>query len=74
VRGGPRRAWFTLRLLGETLIRRPSVFKEAVSFAVVHQAFADYMAELGSDLDEVIGELRDTHAALDGCGPAEANP
>jgi radical SAM superfamily enzyme YgiQ (UPF0313 family) len=57
VRGGYRRAWFTLRLLGATLVRRPSVFKEAVSFAVVHQAFHDYMERLGSDLDSVICDL-----------------
>jgi hypothetical protein len=54
VRGGPRRAWFTLRLLGATLLRRPSVFKEAVSFAVVHQAFHDYVERLASELDRVI--------------------
>ena len=41
--GGPRRAWFTLSLLGTTLLRRPSVIKEAVSFAIVHKAFYEYM-------------------------------
>jgi radical SAM superfamily enzyme YgiQ (UPF0313 family) len=59
VRGGPRRAWFTLRLLGATLLRRPSVFKEAVSFAVVHQAFHDYMERLASELDGVIRAFDD---------------
>lgn len=54
VRGGPRRAWFTLSLLAETLLRRPSVFKEAVSFAVVHQAFHAYMERLTAKLE---GEL-----------------
>jgi radical SAM superfamily enzyme YgiQ (UPF0313 family) len=57
VLGGPRRAWFTLSLLGTTLVRRPSVFKEAVSFAIVHRAFYDYMAQLAGQLDEVLLEL-----------------
>jgi radical SAM superfamily enzyme YgiQ (UPF0313 family) len=57
LRGGPRRAWFTLSLLGKTLLRRPSAFKEAVSFAIVHQAFFEYMLQLGERLDRVIGDL-----------------
>jgi len=69
IRGGPRRAWFTLRLLGGTLLRRPSVFKEAVSFAVVHQAFYDYMQRLHADLDGVIHEL--CEASGDGALRAE---
>jgi len=63
VRGGPRRAWFTLRLLGATLLRRPSVFKDAVSFAVVHQAFHDYMERLASELDRIIGTFDDRSRA-----------
>ncbi len=59
VRGGPRRAWFTLSLLAHTLLRRPSAFKDAVSFAVVHRAFHDYMGKLGRRLDAAIGELED---------------
>jgi radical SAM superfamily enzyme YgiQ (UPF0313 family) len=54
VRGGPRRAWFTLSLLGTTLLRRPSAFKEAISFAVVHQAFHAYVERLQVTLE---GEL-----------------
>jgi len=57
VRGGPRRAWFTLSLLGTTLLRRPSVFKEAVSFAIVHRAFYEYVRRLDVHLDQAIGEL-----------------
>ncbi len=66
VLGGPRRAWFTLSLLGATLLRRPSAFKEAVSFAVVHRAFYDYMHKLGHRLDRAIGELEDDPEALPG--------
>jgi hypothetical protein len=59
IRGGPRRAWFTLSLLGATLLRRPSVFKEAVSFAIVHKAFHTYVEALVRDLDARVRELPD---------------
>jgi radical SAM superfamily enzyme YgiQ (UPF0313 family) len=53
----PRRAWFTLRLLGETLLRRPSAFRDAVSFALVHKALSEYMEALGRHLERAIAEL-----------------
>ena len=56
-RDGPRRAAFTLALLAETALRRPSVIKEAVSFAIVHQAFHAYVLRLGAELDRAILEL-----------------
>ena len=59
LQAGPRRAWFTISLLGATLLRRPSVFKEAVSFAVVHRAFHDYMAQLCGNLDQAIPRIED---------------
>jgi radical SAM superfamily enzyme YgiQ (UPF0313 family) len=55
--GGPRRAWFTVSLLGATLLRRPSVFKEAVSFAVVHKAFYVYMRKLQALLDRSLADF-----------------
>jgi radical SAM superfamily enzyme YgiQ (UPF0313 family) len=67
LRGGPRRAWFTVRLLGATLLRRPSVIKEAISFAVVHQAFHDYMQRLVTELDKIIHSIDDVSS-----GPAVA--
>jgi radical SAM superfamily enzyme YgiQ (UPF0313 family) len=57
LRANPRRAWFTLSLLGASLLRRPSAFKEAVSFAIVHRAFHEYMRALVERLDGAIGEL-----------------
>jgi hypothetical protein len=57
LRAGPRRAWFTLRLLGETLLRRPSAFKDAVSFAIVHKALSEYMEALGRHLEQAIDQL-----------------
>lgn len=59
VRGGPRRAAFTLGLLLRVLVKRPSVFKEAVSFALVHKAFSDYMEHLVRQLDEAIENQAD---------------
>lgn len=55
--GGPRRAWFTLRLLGAALVRRPSAFKDAVSFAIVHKALSEYMDALARHLDRAIEQL-----------------
>ena len=55
--GGPRRTWFTLTLIGTTLLRRPSVIKEAVSFAVVHQAFHRYASVLANELERAQAEL-----------------
>jgi len=57
LRGGLRRASFTLGLLGETLLRRPRLFKDAVSFAILHKAFDDYMRRLGGELDHAIAAL-----------------
>ncbi|CAG0949111.1 Hopanoid C-2 methylase [Myxococcaceae bacterium] len=57
LKGGPRRAWFTLSLMFETLLRRPSAFKEAVSFAVIHKAFQEYMETLCGHLDFAIAQL-----------------
>jgi hypothetical protein len=62
-RAGPRRAWFTLRLLGATLVRRPSAFKDAVSFAIVHKALSEYMEALGRHLEGAIDQL-DRHGAI----------
>jgi radical SAM superfamily enzyme YgiQ (UPF0313 family) len=56
-RGGPGRARFTLSLLFSTLWRRPSVFKEAVSFAIVHKAFHAYVGDLVEELDRLIAGL-----------------
>ncbi|MDH3519991.1 MAG: B12-binding domain-containing radical SAM protein [Myxococcales bacterium] len=57
LRAGPRRAWFTLSLIGAALLRRPSALKEAVSFAIVHRAFHEYLDALVLGLDAAIAEL-----------------
>ncbi len=67
-RGGWRRGLFSLGLLGRVAVRRPSVIKEAVSFALVHKAFADYVDDLVGRLDRTIealerGEIEANRAA-----------
>jgi hypothetical protein len=57
VRAHPRRAWFTLSLLGATVLRRPSAFADAVYFVLVHKGLYEYMEALGTHLDRAIGEL-----------------
>jgi radical SAM superfamily enzyme YgiQ (UPF0313 family) len=75
LRADPRRAWFTLSLLGASLLRRPSAFKEAVSFAIVHRAFHEYMCALVERLDRAIAELEAAEALPAAPAPAPgANP
>ena len=65
LRAGPRRARFTLSLMARTLWRRPSVLREAISFALVHKALAEYMEALGRHLDSAIADLeRDAQTPL----------
>jgi radical SAM superfamily enzyme YgiQ (UPF0313 family) len=54
LRATPARARFSLRLMLETLVRRPEAFRDACSFAVVHKAMAEYMEALGQKLDGAI--------------------
>jgi radical SAM superfamily enzyme YgiQ (UPF0313 family) len=63
LRGGPRRARFTLSLLGVTLLRRPSVFAEAAALALIHMAFYEYVVELGGQLDALIARDLDSGVA-----------
>jgi len=64
VAGGPRRAWFTLSLIGATLLRRPAAFADAVSFAIVHKALYEYVQQLDQHLERVIGEIEGGSDAL----------
>ena len=60
----PRRAWFTLSLIGTTLWKRPAAFADAMSFAIVHKALYEYMQSLDRHLERVIGEIEASEAAL----------
>lgn len=46
LRGSRRRARMTLALLGETLLRRPSLFRDAVSLALLHKHLYEYMRQI----------------------------
>jgi radical SAM superfamily enzyme YgiQ (UPF0313 family) len=48
----PKRAWLTLSLLGETLLRRPRAFRDAVTLALIHKHLYEYMRETCRRLDE----------------------
>jgi radical SAM superfamily enzyme YgiQ (UPF0313 family) len=72
LRASPRRAWFTLSLLVTALLRRPSAFKDAVAFAIVHRAFHEYMDALVERLDAAIEELEREAAAMAPALPAVA--
>jgi hypothetical protein len=73
LRGGARRAWFTLGLLGRTLLRRPSAFADAVSFAVIHKGLADYVHSLADHLNAAIAAL-EREAAEAASRPGEWEP
>jgi radical SAM superfamily enzyme YgiQ (UPF0313 family) len=57
LKGGLRRAAFTLALIGEVALRRPAALEDAVSFALIHKAFHDYVSVLGRHLDRAIEAL-----------------
>lgn len=58
VRASPERAWMTILLLGETLLRRPAALRDAVSLALLHKHLYEYMQELTVQL-EALAEERD---------------
>ena len=68
----PRRAWFTLSLIGATLLRRPAALPDAVSFAIVHKALYEYMQSLDRHLERVIGEIEASSSEALALAPARA--
>lgn len=62
VRAPSRRALMTLALLGETLVRRPSAFRDAVSLALLHKHLYEYMREIGQRLDVLLEDAVVTEA------------
>jgi radical SAM superfamily enzyme YgiQ (UPF0313 family) len=70
LRASPRRAWLTISLLLETLLRRPRAFRDAVTFALVHKHLYEYMRDTCVKLDVLAGQLRDLPDVLE-MGPPE---
>lgn len=62
----PRRAWMTLALLGETIVRRPAALRDAVTFALLHKHLYEYMRDTCRRLEQLARELPELP------GPAEA--
>jgi radical SAM superfamily enzyme YgiQ (UPF0313 family) len=59
VRASPRRAWLTVSMLLETLVRRPLAFRDAVTFALVHKHLYEYMRDTCRQLDRLAAQLRE---------------
>ena len=66
---GPRRAWFTLSLMAQTLWKRPDRLADALTFAIVHKALYEYMQALDGHLERVIGEI-EAAAGAEALAPA----
>jgi radical SAM superfamily enzyme YgiQ (UPF0313 family) len=64
VAASPRRAWFTLSLLGITLLKRPAALADAMAFAIVHKALYEYMQSLDRHLERAIGEIESSSDAM----------
>ena len=56
----PRRAWLTLSLLVETLCRRPRALREALTLALMHKHFYEYVRETSRLLEGLIRQLRES--------------
>ncbi|GIW44455.1 MAG: B12-binding domain-containing radical SAM protein [Candidatus Binatia bacterium] len=58
LRASPARAWFTLSLLCNTLLRRPRAFRDAVTFALLHKHLYEYMKATAKRLDALLADFR----------------
>jgi radical SAM superfamily enzyme YgiQ (UPF0313 family) len=56
----PRRSWLTLSLLLQTALRKPSRVRDAVTLALMHKHFYEYVQSLSSPLNRLIEVLRET--------------
>jgi radical SAM superfamily enzyme YgiQ (UPF0313 family) len=72
VKTSPRRAWLTLSMLLETLLRRPAALRQALALALMHKHLWEYVRDTSRALDALIEELRtspETAGMLPGTGP-----
>jgi uncharacterized protein DUF4070 len=68
LRTSPRRAWFTVSMLAETALRRPSAFRDAVILALMHKHLYEYMWDTSIHLERIIRDLK--AAAASGSMPS----
>ena len=57
VTGSPRRAWMTVSLMIETLLRRPRALREAITLALIHKHLYEYMRDTCRRLEAMAREL-----------------
>lgn len=60
LRASPPRAWFTLSMLAETALRRPTALRDAVTLALMHKHLYGYMRETSKRLEDLVKEMRRT--------------
>ena len=57
LKASPRRAWMTVSLMFETMLRRPRALREAVTFALMHKHLYEYMRDTCRRLESMAREL-----------------
>jgi radical SAM superfamily enzyme YgiQ (UPF0313 family) len=57
LRASPGRAWLTMSLMGETLLRRPRALRDAVTFALIHKHLHGYMRDTCRRLDALAEDV-----------------
>jgi radical SAM superfamily enzyme YgiQ (UPF0313 family) len=60
LRADPRRRLLTLSMLVETALRKPTRLRDAISLALMHKHFYEYVRDLSPALDRMIEALRVT--------------
>ena len=60
VRASPRRAWLTLSMCLETAWRRPRAIRQALTLALMHKHFYEYVRDTSAQLEALIRELRES--------------
>ena len=60
MRASPRRAWLTISMCVETALRRPRAIRQALTLALMHKHFYEYVRETSRKLEGLIGELRES--------------
>jgi radical SAM superfamily enzyme YgiQ (UPF0313 family) len=64
VRASPRRAAMTVRMIGETAVRRPRAVRHAAVLALLHKLFYEYVRDTSRHLDRLIEQLRSTERGV----------
>ncbi|MFI5352165.1 MAG: DUF4070 domain-containing protein [Candidatus Binatales bacterium] len=60
MRASPRRAWLTISMCVETALKRPSAIRQALTLALMHKHFYEYVRETSQKLEGLIEELRES--------------